>query len=153
MKKLLFLIFVLLCVTNSQAQLQPKMKVEKTNEVFSGRMGTLKLIHSNATGYKVLFLATGNRFDEGAYFKLGNTKEEALATFNDLTDLFESLKDGSILVVENAGRDVTIKYRRMSGFDILQLNIPGIAGDQCRFDKGIINKMIRKLEEYEEKNK
>lgn len=151
MKRILLFIILSFVAVSASAQLNVVKKSKPSECIYSAKMGMVSLNHVGDAGYCIYMLQTGNRFDDAAYFYLGETKEESFNTLKDLYDLFEALQDGSKLTVDNLGREVVIRYRKQFGFHILLFDIPDISGKECGVNKQDVEKMIDKLIDYEPK--
>lgn len=145
----------LLPICSASAQLQKTTEViEPAEKIYSAHMGMLRLskfslpidgeVHDS---YDIQFFATGNRFDSGAVFCIGETAEQAILTLKDMRELFDTMKINDAIYVNDAsGREVRIQYRKVSGYHCLFFKIPGIAGSNCNVSRQDVEKMIEKLQ-------
>lgn len=141
MKKIIIAIIsaMILMPTMADAQIQ-KTGTLKTKTLSSVRMGVVNLkLNENGTYY--LAMKTTNQFDDYMILKLGENKESAIQSLNDLLDIFDSLKGESTQYIQNGyGRELRL-WKVMGA---LYMSSDGYAGD-ANIGKGELKKFINAI--------
>lgn len=141
MKKIIIAIIsaMILMPTMADAQIQ-KTGTFKTKTLSSVRMGFVNLkLSGNGTYY--LAMKTSNQFDDYMLLKLGENKESAIQSLNDLIDIMDSLKGESTQYIQNGyGRE--LRLWKLLG--ALYISCDGYAGD-ANVGKGELKKFIKAI--------
>jgi hypothetical protein len=142
MKKLLFIIIAALCLIQSaNAQIQKTGSI-KTTTIASCRMGFVNL--SLSEGLFFLSIGTTNQFDNMMLLKLGDNKESAIQSLNDLVDILDSLTGDDLQRIDNGfGKE----FRLYKLLGALYINADGYAGSG-NIGKSELNKFIKALKAH-----
>lgn len=125
MKKLLLLFALCIIPMAANAQLNVKRQVEKMEKITSVRTGFCKLMHQGDDFY--ISVVTSNRYDDNFILELGEGKESALSTLEDLISLCTTIEKGAPVVISNGGKECTI-YKGLTGnLDFSQSGYAGMA--------------------------
>ena len=125
MKKIIIAIIsaMILMPTMADAQIQKK-STTKTETILSLRMGYINLRLSEGT-YFIAMLTT-NQFDDAMLLKLGDTKESAVQSLNDLIEISSNITGQECVRIDNGyGRELRFYKGVMGGVSI---NADGYAG-------------------------
>jgi hypothetical protein len=130
---------MILMPTMADAQIQ-KTGTFKTTTLASVRMGFVNLkLSGDGTYY--LAMKTTNQFDDYMILKLGENKESAIQSLNDLVGIFDSLNGEASQYIQNGyGRELRL-WKLMGG---LYLSSDGYAGD-ANIGKGELKKFIKAI--------
>lgn len=142
MKKLLILIISAFCLMPlASAQIQ-KTASNKITTIASCRMGFVNLRLNE--GMFFLSIGTTNQFDNMMLLKLGDDKESAIQSLNDLVDILESLTGEDMQGIDNGfGKE----FRLYKSLGALYIKADGYAGSG-NIAKSELNKFIKALEAY-----
>lgn len=139
MKKIIALAIALMALAPvMDAQIQ-KTDSFSTKVVTSVRTGFVKLMHSNDY---FLAMNTTNQFDDAVLIKLGNDKETAIQTLNDLIGILESLKGNDMQYIKNGYNEELCLYKIGTALCAKQKGNAGYAN----VGKGELQKFIKALE-------
>lgn len=94
------------------AQLNVTQQVEKMEKVSSSRMGMVSLNRQGDLFY--IGMPTTNQFDDPIILYLGEGKESAVKTLEDLVALQGTIEKGSPVIIKNGSHSCTIS-RGMGG--------------------------------------
>lgn len=125
MKKILIAIItsMILMPIMADAQIQKK-STTKTETLLSLRMGYMNLKLSE--GMYFITMLTTNQFDDAMLLKLGDTKESAIQSLNDLMEITSSISGQECVRIDNGfGRELRFYKGAMGGVSI---NADGYAG-------------------------
>ena len=141
MKKILLLVIAIMTFTPmTNAQIK-KTGESNTKTIASARMGIVVLRQSDKDFY--LSMTTTNQFDNAMLLKLGDTKESAKQSLNDLLDILESLEgDASQYIDSGFGRELRL-WKLMGA---LYISADGYAGNG-NISKSELKKFIKALQE------
>jgi hypothetical protein len=141
MKKIIIaVISALLFTTMAEAQIQ-KTSSYQSETIASARMGVVQLKYD---GDFFLVLTTSNQFDKPMLLKLGDNKESALLSLNDLLDLADSLQGTEMQSIDNGyEKELTIS-KSMGSLAFQARGYAGIA----YLSAGEIKKFAKKLQAY-----
>lgn len=125
--------------TMADAQIKKK-STTKTETILSLRMGCMNLKLSEGTYY--ISMLTTNQFDDAMLLKLGNSKESAIQSLNDLIEISSNISGQECVKIDNGyGRELRIYKGAMGGISI---HADGYAG--CvNTAKSEFRKMLDKL--------
>ena len=141
MKKILLLVIAIMTfapMTNAQIK---KTGESNTKTIASVRMGIVVLRQSDKDFY--LSMTTTNQFDNAMLLKLGDTKESAKQSLNDLLDILESLDGDASQYIDNGfGRELRL-WKLMGA---LYISADGYAGNG-NIAKSELKKFIKALQE------
>ena len=125
MKKIFIAIItaMILMPIMADAQIQKK-STTKTETLLSLRMGYMNLKLSE--GMYFITMLTTNQFDDAMLLKLGDTKESAIQSLNDLMEITSSISGQECVRIDNGfGRELRFYKGAMGGVSI---NADGYAG-------------------------
>ena len=123
----------------ANAQIQKTGSV-KTETIASVRMGFVSLRKSEGRYY--ISFSTTNQFDDKILLKLGDNKESAIQSLNDLIDILDSLQGNAIQYIDNGyGRELRL-WKLMGA---LYISADGYAGD-ANTSKGELKKFLSALQ-------
>jgi hypothetical protein len=139
MKKILLMVIALMTlVPMADAQIK-KTGETKTETISSLRTGVVSLKLSKGMYY--LTLRTTKQFDDPMILKLGDSKESAIQSLNDLIDILDSLQGNATQYIDNGfGKE----FRLFKMMGALYIDADGYAGNG-NISKGELNKLIKAL--------
>ena len=139
--KRIFLLLTLLVMFPllGNAQLNVKKQTSKIETIATARAGYFSLKVQDDLYFIVT--NTTNQFDDPFIILLGEGKESALQTLNDLVSLCGNIEDGSTIVIQNGEMDCTISNGLMGGISFRMDSHAGYASTS----KAELNKMIKAL--------
>lgn len=138
MKKIIIAIIsaMILMPTMADAQIQKTGKVT-TKTLASVRMGFVSLRMLEPSTY-YLAMQTTNQFDDPMLLKLGENKESAVQSLNDLIDILDSLTGDATQYINNGfGKELRL-WKLMGG---LYISADGYAGN-ANIGKSELKKFI-----------
>lgn len=146
MKKILLslILTTLFGVTSIYPQLYKIEKKPQTETVLKLRGNTVRLTKTDSTYF--LDLPTSNRFDDPFIIMLGNSKEESIATIDQMINLIDNLKNDENITAMNAERELSIIKRSGMGSSVLYLQMDGYAGIAGITKKELV-KIRKKMDE------
>ena len=112
-------------------------------QITTARLGLCRLMRQGETFY--ITLPTSNQFDEPFIFYIGEGKDSAVQTLNDLVDLCGTIEKGSPIVVDNGKDSCTIS----KGMGTLNLRQEGYAG-YAELAKAELQKYIKSIKALKE---
>lgn len=117
MKKIIVAIICLMMLPiMADAQIQKK-STTKTETLLSLRMGYMKLTLSD--GKYVIRMLTTNQFDDALILKIGETKESAIQSLNDLMEICTTITGQDCVRIDNGyGRELRFYKGAMGGVTI-----------------------------------
>ena len=128
MKKILLVVAVCLAAIPAFAQLNVKAST-KSKQIAAFRMGVIT-VHLGSHGY-YMALTTNNQFDKSAIFRLGEDKEAATKTLDDLMSILESGDtDTAVFVESSPGKECMLTIQKQLGVPSLWFKVDGCAGSQ-----------------------
>ncbi len=142
---LLFLAVLFTCVSAS-AQLNVKGASTSPESLATAPSSRAGLAFHGDRGYFMMLLSS-NRFDKAALFKLGDSRDEAVKTLEDLRGLCGSIGDQVLTVEAWEGKTCTIAAAERSGW--ISVKFKQHAGF-CELRDKDIDKFIKVLQEGRE---
>ena len=128
MKKFLSFWAIVMIALPLSAQLKQTSKVKVTT-LATIRMGVITVAQSEK-GIS-MSLTTNNRFDNPGFFFLGETKESALASIDDLIQLLDESTEGEAITVESSpGEQCQLIPQKQLGLKTIYFKFDGCAGMQ-----------------------
>lgn len=142
MKKIIIAIIsaMILMPTMADAQIQ-KTGSFKAKTLATARMGVVNL-KLDGDGIYYLAMKTTNQFDDYMVLKLGENKESAIQSLNDLIDIFDSLNGDAVQYINN-GYGIELRLWKFMGG--LYISADGYAGDG-NVGKGELKRFISAIE-------
>lgn len=141
MKKIIIAIIsaMILMPTMVDAQIQKK-STTKTETLLSMRMGYMNLKYSEGT-YFITMLTT-NQFDDAMVLKLGNSKDSAIQSLNDLIDISSNISGKECVRIDNGyGRELRFYKGTMGGVTIMADGYAGVVNTAKSEFKKCLNKL------------
>lgn len=127
MKRIIIIILAALIAFPAAAQLNVKAKA-KIEKLGSLRMGVIDVMQSNKI---YIGFSTTNRFDDPCIFYLGDTKESALTTMEEILDFYDNADiDEYMNVQANPEDECIMSISSEFGVPVLHMQFDGRAGYQ-----------------------
>lgn len=108
MKRVVCIAVLVLVCLSAHAQLTIKEKTSKIETLATIGMGIGKTSLNCQDNQYFIATNTTNRFDEPFILEIGNGKDSAISTLQDLINLFGNIEDGASIIIDNGGEDCTI---------------------------------------------
>ena len=125
MKKIVMIVISMMILLPNALNAQIKKTGSfKAETIASVRMGVVNL--RKAEGDFYLAMQTTNQFDDAMILKLGDTKESALQSLNDLVDIMESLQGSEMQQIDNG---YGTNFRLWKDLGTLYFSADGYAGN------------------------
>ena len=143
MKKILIAIItaMILMPIMADAQIQKK-STTKTETLLSLRMGYMNLKLSE--GMYFITMLTTNQFDDAMLLKLGDTKESAIQSLNDLMEITSSISGQECVRIDNGfGRELRFYKGAMGGVTIQADGHAGYVNTAKSEFKKMLNKLVK----------
>lgn len=143
MKKILIAIItaMILMPIMADAQIQKKSTI-KTETLLSLRMGYMNLKLSE--GMYFITMLTTNQFDDAMLLKLGDTKESAIQSLNDLMEITSSISGQECVRIDNGfGRELRFYKGAMGGVTIQADGYAGYVNTAKSEFKKMLNKLVK----------
>ena len=136
MKRILITLAAIIMALPALAQLNVTAKTD-SKQIGTVRTGIIRVFRSSS-GYSMA-LTTDNRYDDAQVFFLGEDKESALATLDDMVGIIDGDGDEALEVETGTGKCL-LKVTKQLGVKILTFSFYGAAGTQS-MSKGELNKV------------
>lgn len=107
MKKLIFILSLLIVSYMGYAQLSVKENITKVETIATARMGYISLKCRDNSRY-YLVTNTTNKFDDPFLIYIGLDKESAILTLKDLINLSDTLEENATITIDNGGQECRI---------------------------------------------
>lgn len=143
MKKIIIAIIsaMILMPTMAEAQIQKK-STSKTETLLSLRMGYMNLKYSEGTYF--LTMLTTNQFDDAMILKIGETKESAIQSLNDLMEICTTITGQDCVRIDNGyGRELRFYKGAMGGVTIQADGYAGYVNTAKSEFKKMLNKLVK----------
>lgn len=145
MKRTLLLLAALLVMLPATAQLKTTGAFQAPKDLGTFRTGILSVTQSE-NGI-ILWITTNNRYDPRGCFILGNTKESAIQTADDLLAFMDGNEPGTMLTAESEpGKECLLTLRSTLGVKVLYFDFAGFSGTQS-----LTHKELEKIRDTIEK--
>ena len=141
MKKifLAFISVLMLIPAIADAQIQKKSST-KTETLLSLRMGYMNLKISDGT--YIITMLTTNKFDDAIVLKLGDTKDSAIHSLNDLIDISSTISGEDCVRIDNGfGRELRFYKGAMGGIVIKADGYAGVVNTAKSEFKKFLDKL------------
>lgn len=141
MKKIIYIILSMMFLLPTMADAQiKKTGTFKSETIESVRMGIVSLKKAENEYY--LTFKTTNQFDDLMVLKLGDSKESAIQSLQDILEILDTLQGNATQYIDNGyGREFRL-YKVMGA---LYISADGYAGDG-NASKGELKKLLKALQ-------
>lgn len=141
MKRVIYIILAMMFLLPTQAYAQiKKTGTFKSETIESVRMGIVSLKVANGEYY--LSFQTTNQFDDLMVLKLGETKESAIQSLQDIIEILDGLQGNATQFIDNGyGRE----FRLSKVMGALYISADGYAGNG-NTSKGELKKFLKALQ-------